>query len=524
MRIDDAADPSRACASGERPAMYSMKKRYAFSLLSNLALCLPRVVNSFVIPRALGPSSFGDYQFLVGNFTALKNFLDCGSSTAFFNYNAKNPISRSLNKQFFVWSVLQLVMILALVASSSWFGLHDRLWPGQKESHLYYAALSVWIFLMAQVVIQFGDSRGETILFQKMNLFANAVYLAVLLAFRQAGAINPETAFLLYAVAPAVAIILFVMRWSGVCFGHPPGLMDGLRSNVRYFLDFCSPLFVLSVVGFLGELADKWMLQKFCGSEAQGYYSLSYNWSAISLIFFNPMLNIFFREVSVVSKEGRDTGAFFGRHLKLMFSVTAVLSFFLAINAREIILVLAGREYEAATTTFMIIIFFPLIQVCGQMATNVYLALGMVSLYRDISIFFTLIYTALTYIVIAPRSFLIPGLGLGLDAFSLKFFLSNLFGTEFLVFIISRMTGAAYGRLAVQRCSLIVLLFALNFLLIKPLEAALGVIGPVQLIIFRSSIFFASVSLLFEHFHAAIGLDRSPSEYLKNFIKGEKRP
>ncbi len=495
----------------------SIKKRYFFSLLANIMLCVPRLLNASLLPRALGPSGYGDFQFLINNFISLKNFLDLGSSTAFFTSNAKNENSKNLNVQYFLWLVFQLFIILTLVFSAIALDLHGKFWPGQTHQNIVLAALAVWIFSLAQQFVQFGDARGQTIIFQKINLFTNYFSAALLSGFYYYGAIGLGTAIFLYSISPFLIITASIFKFYRLYFRAESNLLEGFRDNAAFFKSYCSPLIVYIFLGFCADFLDRWMLQKFGGSAEQGYYSLSYNWAAISLLFFNPLLNIFWREVSVLDKQKAtaEIGAIFLKFVKLLFVITAFISVFLFFNVSDILMIIAGKKFAMAAVPFMIMIFFPLIQVYGQLAGNIYFATEAVKLYRDIGVVMFFVSTIITYFVIAPTDYFIPGFALGANGFSAKVFLVNLICTDISVYIICKRICVDYFELVRHRLTVMVLLVAVYLAVFFLTSGIASIAGSYMVFLLRFSMFGIICFFIFNRFYGLLGLPKRPAAYLK---------
>ncbi|NMC99179.1 MAG: oligosaccharide flippase family protein [Bacteroidales bacterium] len=477
------------------PATDSIKKRYIFSLVVNILLCVPRFLTASLIPRALGPAAYGDYQFLINNLTSIKNFLDFGTSTAFFTYNAKTEESSSLNIQYLLWWFFQLALIASGVFFAYSLGVYTHIWPGQDIENISLAAISVWLFLFAQQLVQFGDSKGLTILCQKTNLFANysAAGLLALLYWR--GSINIKTAMLIYITGPVILIIFLLLKFYKKYFITGSSISTDLAKNYAYFKNFCAPLVTVTIVGFLADFLDRWMLQKFAGSAAQGYYSLSYNWAAIALIFFNPMLNIFWREASieVANKNNKKVSEIFLRFTKTAFFLTSFISFFLAFNAQNLISLIAGKTFIAAKFSFITMLFYPMAQVNGQLVGCLFFAYEDVKKYRNYSIVFMLIGTIATYFLMAPRNLFIPGFGTDHSTFALKTLLAGFIGSDILIYKMSEKLKFDYLSLIKHRLQIIFFFVLICYTIQFVLNGVQNVIllTLIWLILYSTIVFFS---------------------------------
>lgn len=499
----------------------SIKKRYVFSLVVNILLFFPRILNASIVPRSLGPLAYGDFQFLINNFLSIKNFLDLGTSTAFFTYNAKNDEPSTLNFQYLMWWGIQLALIILFVASIYLLGSHTHVWPGQNIANILLASVSVWLFVFAQQLIQFGDSKGLTVLCQKTNLIANIIAAGLLIFIYFQGLLTIKTAMLIYITGPIIVILFLMVMLYNKYFFASGYIFKDFSKNYAYFKNYCAPLITFTLVAFLADFFDRWMLQKFAGSTSQGYYSLSYNWAAIALIFFNPLLNIFWREVSqfVVNKQKEKIGELFTKFAKLMFVITAFISVFLAFNAKELLLLIAGKKFEGALIAFVTMIFYPLVQVYGQLASCIYFSMEKISLYRNLGIWLAVAFTTTTYFVLAPSYYYLPGLGCGADGFSLKILLTNLIGTDIIVYFACKMNDVKYLNLIYHRLITLLILFFSIFCSHNIADFFYFNTSIFFNLILKVSLYITIVSLIFDTFYGLLGLYEKPSLAIKKYFK-----
>ncbi|WP_072697532.1 oligosaccharide flippase family protein [Desulfovibrio litoralis] len=70
----------------------SLAKRYVFKLIANFAAIPIYLVMEALLPRALGPASYGNFNFITAQFLQATTFLDMGSSTC---------LSISMSKRLF---------------------------------------------------------------------------------------------------------------------------------------------------------------------------------------------------------------------------------------------------------------------------------------------------------------------------------------------------------------------------------------------------------------------------------------
>ncbi|HPO90722.1 MAG TPA: oligosaccharide flippase family protein, partial [Victivallales bacterium] len=118
----------------------SLRKRYFYKLFTNIAGYAIGLITMGIIPRALGPKAFGDFNFLTNFFSQVVSFFDMGSSTAFFTKISQRQKESSLFV-FYLWFAGGLtVLILAGVSLIGIFPVHQKLWPDQRIIFVYCGA------------------------------------------------------------------------------------------------------------------------------------------------------------------------------------------------------------------------------------------------------------------------------------------------------------------------------------------------------------------------------------------------
>ena len=65
---------------------------------------------------------------------------------------------------------------------------------------------------------------------------------------------------------------------------HPNTEKFDRKIVFQKYYDYCLPLFLASLIGFIYEFANRWMLQNFGGSEEQAFYGIGYQFSAVGFL------------------------------------------------------------------------------------------------------------------------------------------------------------------------------------------------------------------------------------------------
>ena len=93
----------------------SLKKRYSIKLFANIISALIGAILIAIVPKALGPTSYGQFIFLQDFFSKLIGFLDMGSSIAFFTKLSARHTRKELITFYFLYSLLVLLIVVVFI-------------------------------------------------------------------------------------------------------------------------------------------------------------------------------------------------------------------------------------------------------------------------------------------------------------------------------------------------------------------------------------------------------------------------
>ena len=432
----------------------SVKKRFSFKIMSGAITAALGLVTVSLVTRALGPALLGKFDFLRAQFTAVVSFLDTGSSQAFYTYNSRhdryeNSRAAIVFYRFFV-GVVSLLVILGtwLAIALNW---SDTFWPGISEARdlLLGAllALGIWIFT---IVTGFGDSKGQTLPVEIIKVAVRIVGVGVLFAMYFLQAITLSS-YLIFSIALVLAPALlswWFYRHQAASVARGPVTRQELRTIGRFFLSFCSPMFVFAAFCLVHELMDRWLLQRYAGSVEQGYFALGFRFAAICMLIIAAINPLFMREFSRAHGEDRpgDMRTLYVRHLHAFYFLVAALAVFFAFHSNELLFLLGGKEYRGASWAFFLMALSPLTVVYGQLNGSVYYATERTRTYRNVGIALILVGMPVSYFLIAPAENLLPGLGLGAMGLSMKRLATEWVGVNLLAYFNCRFLGLSYGK------------------------------------------------------------------------------
>jgi len=156
----------------------------------------------------------------------------------------------------------------------------------------------------------------------------------------------------------------------------------------KEYRKYCHPLILLALVSFAYDFADKWMLQKFGGSIQQGYFQISSQFAAVSILATSSILNVFWKEIAE-AWEKKDRKMMANLYLKIsrgLVMLSVIVSGLLIPWTKEIINILLGATYANAWSVLAIMLLYPIHQSMGQIGGALLLATGQTHKYMFVSI------------------------------------------------------------------------------------------------------------------------------------------
>ena len=424
----------------------SVKARFFVSFASNALRALLSFATGLILARGLAPAGYGDLAFLLGSFVAIRSLLDLGTSNAFYTFISQERRPLKYYTYYFSWLCAQFLLTAAVIFAVFPDELISRVWLGHARGVILLAFSAS--FLQQQVwqtVNQVGEAARDTLKVQLLNVSLTLVYLLGAGALAWSGSISVPAVLgfmiALYLVFSALAVLILL---GGAKKIEAPGPRVTLAEMFGQYRKYCSPLILLSVIGFAHDFADKWLLQFFGGSGQQGFYQVAFQFSTVSILATASMLNIFWKEISEASKLGdtKRIAALFGKVSRGLYMVGAVISGFLIPWSAEILGALLGKAYAPAGLVFSLMLFYPVHGSLGQIAGTMMFAGERTKQYLAVSAFFMLLSLPVSYLLQAPvGAVFLPGLGLGALGLALKMVLLNIACVNVMLWVVARNNG-----------------------------------------------------------------------------------
>ena len=390
--------------SSEAP---SLARRYVAKLGGNLFGMLFNFINASLVPRALGPVAYGSFEFLLSFFQQVMGFFDASTSTAFYNKLSRRNGDVGLIRVYGKFALLVFFLVVGGLAIAWLCDWQTWIWPGQDWKFILLAALLCYLAWVHEVLRKVVDAFGCTIGGEVVLLVSRASGAFFVIVLFLAAWISLTTLFLkeLIFYAGLICGLSWIawQHWRTRIAAHAYSTNE--RAVMNELWVYCSPLLAYAVVGVITGLADRWLLQRYAGSEEQGFYALAFRVGAVSIVFTSAMTQLIMREYSRAHGAGdiEQTRRLFRRYVPMLYVLTAYFSAFISIQADTVVWIFGGDGFSAAGPAMMLMALYPVHQTYGQMNGALLFATEKTKLYRNIGVVAMLGGLILTWGFLAPR-------------------------------------------------------------------------------------------------------------------------
>lgn len=409
----------------------SVKSRFGISIASNVVRGAVTFVTGLAVARALGPEDYGSFAFLIGSFSAIKQLLDCGSSSAFYTFISQRPRGRAFFASYAAWLALQFALPLAAIALILPEQVVAVLWVNHDRNIVLFAFIAVFMQQQAwQTMMQVGESMRRTAFVQVLSLGLALLHLAIVLVLWQTRLLSVSLLFILtiaeYLGATSIAIRVLLKP------GPEAPEAFSWSATLREYRAYCVPLILYSWVGFANGYIENWLLQLFGGSVEQAYFAVGSQFSAGCRLATSAMLHIFWKEIAEAHKSGDLVRVeyLYRRVSRFLFMVSAAISALLVPWSAQIAGAILGPSFVAGASVLAVMLLYPLHASLGQIVGTMYLATGRNTPQVVIGIVSMALSIPLAYFLLAPSDLALPGLALGGMGMAIKMLVTTVATTN----------------------------------------------------------------------------------------------
>lgn len=445
----------------------SLKKRYFYKLSSNFVGLAVSLVVQTIVPRALGPATYGSYSFLTDFFQKVVGFFDSGTSLGFYTKLSQRLREPGLIRFYWLYAGLVGISLFFIVQIISAVGLGAVVWPDQEGRYIWMAAVWALLTWYSQIINNIVDAYGLTTGGEVARIGQKALSLSLILLMFWLNRFS-LTEFFIYNYVILIFLLLGwwrVVRANGIqLFPQARLAVSGLKKYINEFYHYSSPLLIMALFVLVFGVLDRWLLQKIAGSVEQGFYGLSSQIGAICFVFSSAMTVLLMREFSQTFGNGdlERMRTLFRRYVPMLYSIAAVFGLFVALQADRVSLIFGGNKFQGATLPIAIMALYPIHQTYGQLTGSLFFATGQTRIYRNVTIGVGLLGLPITLWLLGPKNWL--GLDLGATGLALKTVLINFVGVNLQLWYCARIVKLSFWRFLWHQVYSLVLLGGIAWL------------------------------------------------------------
>ena len=261
-----------------------MKKDIKAKLLATtLKLPVLAVIN-LILPRILGVSNFGKFEFLNSISLKLLSFFENGTLTGFFVKYSKNPNEINFVYYYFRFIILSTIIVSIFISLAFILDFNFLIW----EDNSFVIVLLSFLFAAELFLLNFisrvYESNNLTHKSEFLKLISQ-IFLCTLLAitFYYLSGIKLIWLYVIY-----ISLNLFLIIYLGssnINFFSKDLFKISGTYYTKYLYKYSSPLIIYFIISTASEIFTRWYLQKIGGDSEQAFYGLSLK---ITTLLYKP--------------------------------------------------------------------------------------------------------------------------------------------------------------------------------------------------------------------------------------------
>jgi len=370
----------------------SLQKRYGIKLFANVITGLIGAILIAIVPKALGPVSYGQFVFLQDFFMKAIGFLDMGSSIAFFTKLSAKHTRKELITFYFIYSFVVLCFILSFLFIVNSFDLTTFILPNIPNEYIYFGLFFGFLTWFTQIFIKISDAYALTVSVELIKVGHKIVSLFLLLYFIYFTSFDLYSYFNFHYIAllSFLLIITYLFIKKKIFSKSLLNIKElEFKKISKEFVSYCHPLLVYSVITLIAGIFDIWLLQSTAGSEETGFYGLAYSLAAMCFMFTSAMTPIITREFSKCyeQKDLENMRKLFYKYIPMLYSVAAYFAIFISVQSENVLMIFTDEKFKDAFLVLVIMSLYPIHQTYGQLSGSIFYATGQTKLMRNMALF-----------------------------------------------------------------------------------------------------------------------------------------
>jgi O-antigen/teichoic acid export membrane protein len=234
-----------------------------------------------------------------------------------------------------------------------------EIWNGETRSIIFLALIATFMQgTVWPIACQMGEADRKTYEIQRLNTVIVLIHLIAILVLWYFGQLAlPSIFFLLFiewSLAALIGYRLYEVNTENQI--EKAKHKDTFFNVFMEFYEYCLPFIPYAFFSFAHDFGDRWMLQKWGGSNEQAFYTISYQFATISLIGTTSVLKIFWKEIAEAhqNSDQEKVRILFMKIMRGLYFLGAVSAGALIPWTSEIINIMLGEQYTGAYFTMLL--------------------------------------------------------------------------------------------------------------------------------------------------------------------------
>ncbi|EIO2346143.1 oligosaccharide flippase family protein, partial [Vibrio parahaemolyticus] len=356
-----------------------IKSELFYKVIGTLVSFVLSIILGIILPRAIGPESYGEYNYIISTFNFILQLVLLSINTAFMYLYQQEKFKKDdliSCYSFFLISVIFLTSVLGILTVNIDF-MYDFLWLEISNVKLIYLGSGVAALLFLQLrVSEYCDMLEEAKLSEKIKNVTKFFIVIFVFLFLFNGNLRLDYVFVIYAISTTVYLIVISIKLKIYSKFDVRKLFA--KSNfeiIRSTYEYIKPLILFNLIGSVYLYVGRFAVQKTSGLEELGLYMAALNLANIPIQFISALIAIYMRKLVVSNNRDRSfIKRFYNQDLVRVFSLHCMFSFFVFFNAENIVNIVFGEKYQGAGYTLQVLAIFSLIHTYGILGGNVYMS------------------------------------------------------------------------------------------------------------------------------------------------------
>ena len=443
--------------------------RYIYTLISTIGRIALAVITSIILPNAIGPRAMGTIAFGQTIVQTLRGVFDFNISSTFFNISASKRqsggVTRLLLRIIFFQIIISLLILILLCFTIA----GNEIIQGTPFLVLILLLGIEWTLYLTNLSNQLGDAKGISKWPQILILVSNSIMTLIIIALAIMKTLTVSTYLVTtftFGLLNCVSVMTFLYQTNYDTIWMKVG-KENLKSLLKATIKISIPLTIASYYGMGIEFFEKFLIQYKYGPEEQSYFYIANKWAAIIIIFLSSSMQIFWQSLvkNIADGDLKKAGETYLRLDGLLFYIVITLALAWSFIGKEMLTFLLGKDFENAGKILVVMAFYPVAQVFGQIGTTVAVASGRSKEFMMMNIITGTVGLIISYFLLVSKNSYIPGLELGSFGLAIKTAIYGLVAVQPITYLNCRYLSISYHKIMFQKIKIFLSLFIILLML-----------------------------------------------------------